>query len=115
MPDQNLTKRKLNLRIFPHGIMLVLVLSVIFLSVMAFVNPVAQGATTTPAPSSTFSATDVDTDVTQQADQTQTEEILPPPTPEEIGSTNGIIFWSTILVLILLIGTLRETILRKDK
>ena len=110
MPDQNFSKKKLNLRIFPHGIMLVLVLSVIILSVMAFVNPVAQGATATPSASSTSSATDV----TQQADQTQTEEILPPPTPEEIGSTNGIIFWSTVLVLILLIGTLRETILLKD-
>jgi hypothetical protein len=33
--------------------------------------------------------------------------------PEEIGHTDGIIFWSTVLMLIVLIGTLRETILRK--
>lgn len=108
MPDQNYL-RKLTLRIFPHGILLVLVLSLIFLSVMAFVNPVAQGATATPSPSSTSSVNGIEADVTQPVDQTQTEEILPPPTPEEIGSTSGIIFWSTILVLILLIGTLRET------
>lgn len=34
--------------------------------------------------------------------------------PEEIGHTDGIIFWSTVLVLITIIGTLREAILRKN-
>jgi hypothetical protein len=38
-----------------------------------------------------------------------------PPTPEEIGYTNGIIFCSTVLVLILLVGTLRETIRREGR
>jgi hypothetical protein len=33
--------------------------------------------------------------------------------PEEIGHTDGIIFWSTLLMLIVVIATLRETILRK--
>lgn len=33
--------------------------------------------------------------------------------PEDIGHTDGIIFWSTILLLIVVIGTLREAILRK--
>ncbi len=33
--------------------------------------------------------------------------------PEEIGHTGGIIFWSTVLMVIVLIGTLRETIVRK--
>ena len=33
--------------------------------------------------------------------------------PEEIGHTDGIIFWSTMLLLIVVIGTLREAILRK--
>ena len=47
--------------------------------------------------------------------------ITPTPEPdqlvldrEEIGHTDGIIFWSTVLLLILLIGTIRETILRKN-
>jgi hypothetical protein len=35
--------------------------------------------------------------------------------PEEIGHTGNIIFWSTVLLLILLVGTFRETILRKKK
>jgi len=38
-----------------------------------------------------------------------------PPTPEEIGTTDGIIFWATILVLILIVGTLRETLRRKGE
>jgi len=35
--------------------------------------------------------------------------------PDEIGHTDGIILWGTVLMLILLLGTLRETILRKKK
>lgn len=34
--------------------------------------------------------------------------------PEEIGHTDGIIFWSTLLLLIVVLGTLRETVLRKN-
>jgi hypothetical protein len=33
--------------------------------------------------------------------------------PEEIGHTDGIILWSTVLLLIVVIATLRETIMRK--
>ena len=40
---------------------------------------------------------------------------LEPPTPEEIGYTDGIIFWATVLVIILLVGTLRETLRRKGE
>ena len=42
------------------------------------------------------------------------QETQEPPTPDEIGYTDGIIFWSTILILILLIATLREVVRRKD-
>lgn len=35
--------------------------------------------------------------------------------PEEIGHTDGIILWGTVLMLILLLATLRETIRRKKK
>ena len=38
-----------------------------------------------------------------------------PPTPEEIGYTDGIIFWATLLVIILIVGTLRETLRRKGE
>jgi len=33
--------------------------------------------------------------------------------PDEIGHTDGIIFWSTVLLLIVVIATLRENFLRK--
>lgn len=33
--------------------------------------------------------------------------------PDEIGHTDSIILWSTVLLLIVVIATLRETILRK--
>lgn len=33
--------------------------------------------------------------------------------PDEIGHTDGIIFWSSVLLLIVVIAALRETILRK--
>jgi hypothetical protein len=46
--------------------------------------------------------------------QTAEAETLPP-TPEEIGYTDGIIFMSTLLILILLVGTLRETLRRKRR
>lgn len=36
-----------------------------------------------------------------------------PPQPHEVGYTDGIIFFATILVLILLVGTLREIVHRK--
>ena len=35
--------------------------------------------------------------------------------PDEIGHTGNIIFWGALLLLILLVGTFRETILRKKK
>ena len=58
------------------------------------------------------------------AQAAETEEAVITPTPageattptqDEIGSTDGIIFWATLLVLILIIGTLRETIKRKGR
>ena len=40
---------------------------------------------------------------------------LEPATPEEIGSTDGIILWSAILILILLVGTLRELLYQETE
>ena len=51
-------------------------------------------------------------DPEQNLTQTAEVEALPP-TPEEIGYTDGIIFMSTLLILILLLGTLREALWRK--
>ena len=113
-PDRKKYNTRIKLKIWPHGILLVLVLSVISLSLLAFIHPVAHGAAQV-SPSQTPLATETGGLATQSTDQNEIQETLPPPTPDEIGSTNGIIFWSTVLILILLIGTLRETIHRKGQ
>lgn len=115
MPDREQVKKSFKLRFFPHGILLILILSVIFLSVMAFINPAAQDVTPTPSPFSTTSAADVQENATQSFEGAGTDEPVAPPSPEEVGSTDSIIIWSTVLILILIIGTLRETILHKDQ
>ena len=91
-----------------------LILSLFALSILAFTSPVSEGmgqaestATTVPTGQTSDST---ETIVTPTQDP---EEM--PPTPEEIGYTDGIIIWSTILIVILLIGTLRETIRREGR
>jgi len=91
-----------------------LTLGVLILSSLAFVRPISQKSQLL-TPSQT-ALTAVEVTLTPGSANTVTAEIEEsPPTPEEIGTTNGIIFCSTILVLILLVGTLRETIRRKGR
>lgn len=99
------------LQLLPHWTFFILLFGVLTLSTMAFFSPISQAASPTPTPSAAAITQVVS--CTPEAQVTPTIE-LPPPTPDEIGYTNGIIFWSTILILILLIGTLRE-ILHKKK
>lgn len=72
-----------------------------------------------PEPSPTATVTEDIIKSTQTstvlASNPATETIPPdvPPSPDEIGYTDGIIFLATILVLILLVGTLREIVHRK--
>ncbi len=84
-------------------VLILLVLGVIFLSSLAFSKPISQGGQ--QATSTEVVATET------PASSPESEE--EPPTPEEIGYTDGIIFCGTVLVLILLVGTLRETLRRK--
>lgn len=91
-----------------------LILSLFALSILAFTSPVSEGigqaeSTATTAPTGQTSEP-TETAITPTPDP---EEM--PPTPEEIGYTDGIIIWSTILIVILLIGTLRETIRREGR
>ena len=98
-----------------YWVFFVLIFAVLTLSILTFNSPVSQDSrNTTPSPM-TLSG-DHQTTSTAEVAQTMTAETtLLPPTPEEIGYTNGIIFWSTILILILLVGTLREVLYRKQK
>jgi membrane protease YdiL (CAAX protease family) len=92
---------------WPHGVFMILILGVILLSILALLQPPSEGIVF-PTP----------TVITQTPDPGQVENGTPtpellPPSPEEVGSTSGIIVWGTLLVLIFLIGTLRETLYRK--
>lgn len=98
----------------PHWILYLLLVLVLTLSIMAFTSPISQNnQAVTPSP--TANAMDGEVAPTSAALTATAEAETLPPTPEEIGYTDGIIFWSTILILILLIGTLREALRRKRK
>ena len=97
----------------PQYVIFFFSLLVLITFVIGFARPVY------PAPLSQT----IDPSCTPASDTPQTtneSEVTPtptslPPTPEEIGYTDGIIFWATILVVILLVGTLRETLRRKGE
>jgi len=107
----NQTRHRANLR----WILIALVLAVLVLSILAFISPISEGGQrATPTLTEIFiietGTLEGDTELNQTA-----EIDAQPPTPEEIGYTDGIIFMSTLLVLILLVGTLRETLRRKGR
>ncbi len=92
--------------------LVILILSVLILASFAFGRPNGQEAITA-SPTATL-MTNAETG-TATVNNTTTETVTPdiPPSPDEIGYTDGIIFFATILVLILLVATLREVIHRK--
>ena len=101
------SKRIANLR----WVLIALVLGVLVLSILAFISPVSEGGQETAPTEERPTVTGADA-----PEMTQTAEVEAlPPTPEEIGYTDGIIFMSTLLILILLVGTLRETLRRKGR
>ncbi|MEA3327822.1 MAG: hypothetical protein U9R53_11050 [Chloroflexota bacterium] len=115
MSDNDHPENGKKFRFKPQWILFIVVLGVIALSVLALLSPIAErsgilDSTLTPCPTN-----DAGT-LTESINQTITPTLeQAPPTVEEIGNTNGIILWSTILVLILLVGTLRETLHRKGE
>lgn len=95
-------------------VLIFLVIVVLILSIFALLSPVSQnGSAGTSLP-----ATIIDQDESTprgELQKTQTADAEPPPpTPEEIGYTDGIIFMGTLLIMILLVSTLRETLRRKE-
>ena len=91
-----------------------LVFIVLVFSILAFNSPVSRHPQVV-TPSETDEPTTGSSVGTAEPEIVETlQEELDPPTPDEIGYTDGIIFWSTILILILLIATLREVVRRKD-
>jgi len=97
----------------PQLILFTLIIGVVVLAVLTFSRPISQGTrTVTPCPTAMMlTATAQPTGSLPVI--TPTSEVIPL-TPEEIGYTDLIIFWSTVLVLILLVGVLRETISQRQ-
>lgn len=92
--------------------MLILILGVLMLSILAFISPIYQEmGELTPTELTTI-----------DAPATSAPPHTPVPLPEEttvssedIGYTDQIIFWSMVLVMIILVATLRETAIRKGR
>ncbi len=95
-------------RLVSRWVLLGLILSVVIFSSLAFTRPIAQNR-------QAATATDESPPVATDSVQVSSTEEEAPPTAEEIGYTDGIIFCSSILVLILLVGTLRETLYRRKQ
>lgn len=114
MPEEHEAMERPKFKLVKEWILCVFVLGVFALSILAFISPVSEGlgqaeSTATSVPTdSTLNPTEM-----AQTPTPDSEEM--PPTPEEIGYTDGIIIWSTILIIILLIGTLRETTQREGR
>lgn len=108
-------QQKSEIKIQPQSILFMFSLLVLLILFAAFARPVYPlGLASTAQPTSTLL---IDTDTTSDQGTLTSTLItqLPPPTPEEIGTTDGIIIWATILIVILLVGTLRETLRRRGK
>jgi hypothetical protein len=90
--------------------LLAMAVIVIGLAVLAFLSPISQPNV---APTDTVSPEAGDPSPAGLTQTPEPAQFLPD--ADEIGHTDGIIFWSTVLLLILVIGTFRETFLRKKK
>ncbi|MDF1519616.1 MAG: hypothetical protein P1P73_03940 [Brevefilum sp.] len=113
--NQNKPRSMIKTNFEPQYLIFVFSTVVLLLFLIAFVRPVYPAALLLTA--------EPTTDVSLETDQPEVENLLTttptpelePPTPEEIGYTDGIIFWATVLVVILMVGTLRETLHRRGE
>lgn len=113
MPDANKNSMWKKIAFKQFWVLYALVIVVLLLSILAFNSPVSQSPQVTPE-LETIVPTDGDQAATDAARLTETLQAqVEPPTAEEIGFTDGIILWSTLLILILLVATLREFLRRK--
>jgi hypothetical protein len=92
--------------------LVILILAVLILASFAFGRPNGEKAATA-SPTATLKIFSESGTAMVGNKTTETVTVDIPPTPDEVGYTDGIIFFATILVLILLVGTLREVIHRK--
>ena len=93
--------------------LLAMIVVIVIIAVLALRSPISQPIgerTMVPTLDSTPSETSLTATPEPVVIILEPEDFL---NPEEIGHTDGIIFWSTMLLLIVVVATLRETILRK--
>lgn len=115
MAENNHPIKEKKFRFKPQWILFIVVLGVVALSILAIRSPMAERSQRLAlAVSPSSEVAEVDDEATSDPSGLTTPQ-KSPPTEEEIGNTNGIIFWSTLLVLILLVGTLRETLYRNGE
>jgi len=92
-----------------------MIVIIIGLAVLALRSPISKPTgerTVVLTPEATPVVGDLENSSDTEVLILSTEDFLD---PEEIGHTGEIIFWGTILLLILVAATLRETILRKKR
>jgi len=97
----------------PWWVVLVLMMIVLLMSFLALNSPISQRAVEmTP---SVMESEDIGlgTGTPDTATGYPLDSGLEQPVTEEIGTTDGIILWSTFLILILLVATLRELLHRR--
>ena len=97
----------------PQHLIILFSLVILLAFIVVFARPVYPAPLNQTA-EPTFTAVVETSQTTLDNALTPTPTSLPP-TPEEIGYTDGIIFWATVLVIILLVGTMRETLRRKGE
>lgn len=100
-------------RLEPQYLIFLFSLIILLVFIVVFVRPVYPAPLDQTA-EPTSSVSTITPQVSTDTEITPTPTSLPP-TPEEIGYTDGIIFWATALVIILLVGTLRETLRRRGE
>ena len=97
----------------PQWILLALVIGVMIITSVAFMQPLSRGRAL-PTPTPDLVGYPVESETAESPMATPSVTPTEPPSAEEVGYTDGIILCSSVLVLILLVGTLRESLRRRS-
>lgn len=97
----------------PQWILLALVIGVMIITSVAFMQPISRGRSA-PTPTVEMAGISLESETLVSTEPTPSPSPTEPPSAEEVGYTDGIILCSSVLVLILLVGTLRESLRRKN-
>jgi len=97
----------------PQWILLALVIGVMIITSVAFMQPLSRGRAL-PTPTAEMLAYPVEGETLESSAPTPSVTPTEPPSAEEVGYTDGIILCSSVLVLILLVSTLRESLRRRN-